>query len=80
MLFGDIMIKPWEYAKQLDVEYLHPMKMNIYVPDFALDALDAGYDINMWTVNDKETIAYCLELGVGIITNYPDVAVAMRDK
>ena len=78
MLFGDIMVKPWEYAKQLDVEYLHPMKMNIYVPDFAKDATAARYGINMWTINDKETISYCLEQNVGIITNYPDVAVALR--
>lgn len=78
MLFGDIMVKPWEYANQLNVEYLHPMKMNIYVPDFAKDATEAGYGINMWTINDEETINYCLEQGVGIITNYPDVAVALR--
>ena len=78
MLFGDIMVKPWEYANQLNVEYLHPMKMNIYVPDFAKDATEAGYGINMWTINDEETINYCLEQNVGIITNYPDVAVALR--
>lgn len=78
MLFGDIMVKPWEYAKQLNVDYLHPMKLNIYVPEFAKKATEAGYGINMWTVNDKETIAYCLEQNVGIITNYPDVAVALR--
>lgn len=78
MLFGDIMVKPWEYAKQLNVDYLHPMKLNIYVPDFAEKATEAGYGINMWTVNDKATIAFCLEQNVGIITNYPDVAVALR--
>lgn len=78
MLFGDIMVKPWEYAKQLNVDYLHPMKLNIYTSDFAKNAVEAGYGINMWTVNDKETIAYCLEQNVGIITNYPDVAVALR--
>lgn len=78
MLFGDIMVNPWEYAKQLDVDYLHPMKLNIYTPDFAKKATEAGYGVNMWTINDKETITYCLEQGVGIITNYPDVAVALR--
>ena len=29
MLFGDIMVNPWEYARQLNVDYLHPMKLNI---------------------------------------------------
>ena len=82
MLFGDIMIRPWEYAKAMgiDVEFLHPMKMNIYVPNFAEEARKAGYGINMWTINDAETIQKCLNQDVGIITNYPDVAIALRDK
>lgn len=79
MLFGDIMIRPWEYAKNMDVDYLHPMKMNIYVPGFAEETRKAGYGINMWTINDEETIRECLKQDVGIITNYPDVAIALRD-
>jgi glycerophosphoryl diester phosphodiesterase len=79
MLFGDIMIAPWEYAKQLDVDYLHPMKMNIYVPGFGENTRAAGYGINMWTINDPQTMALCLQEDAGIITNYPDIAVALRD-
>ncbi len=79
MLFGDIMVKPWEYAKPLNVDYLHPMKMNIYVPGFPEGAADAGYGVNMWTINDPETMQQCLKTGAGIITNYPDVAVALRN-
>lgn len=78
MLFGDIMVKPWEYAKQLPVDYLHPMKMNIYVPGFPENTRNAGYGINMWTINDEETMLRCLDCGAGIITNYPDVAVRLR--
>ena len=80
MLFGDIMVRPWEYAAGLSVDYLHPMKMNIYVPGFAEGAAEAGFGVNMWTINDAETMAQCLKTGVGIITNYPDVAVALRNK
>lgn len=79
MLFGDIMVKPWEYAKPLNVDFLHPMKMNIYVPDFAEETHSAGYGINMWTINDEETIRLCLEKDAGIITNYPDLAVSLRN-
>jgi len=79
MLFGDIMVKPWEYAVPLNVDFLHPMKMNIYVPGFAEDARAAGYGVNMWTINDEATIRHCLEKDVGIITNYPDLAVSLRD-
>ena len=80
MLFGDIMVKAWEYADQLHVDYLHPMKMNIYVPGFGEGAKAAGYGINMWTINDEETMAECLKQDAGIITNYPDVAVALKNK
>ena len=80
MLFGDIMVNPWEYAQQLNVDYLHPMKMNIWVPGFAQGAAEAGYGINMWTINDPETMQRCLETGAGIITNYPDVAVSLKNK
>ena len=79
MLFGDIMVKPWEYAKNLSVDFLHPMKMNIYVPGFAEETAKAGYGINMWTINDEETMRRCIACGAGIITNYPDVAVTLRD-
>lgn len=78
MLFGDIMVKPWEYAKQLSVDFLHPMKMNIYVPGFEEETHKAGYGINMWTINDEKTMKLCLDCGAGIITNYPDTAVALR--
>ena len=80
MLFGDIMVNPWEYAGQLNVDYLHPMKMNIYVPGSAEGTKAAGYGINMWTINDEETMADCLKHDAGIISNYPDVAVALRNK
>lgn len=78
MLFGDIMVRPWEYAKPLQVDFLHPMKMNIWVENFAEETYKAGCGINMWTINDEETMLRCLDCGAGIITNYPDVAVRLR--
>lgn len=78
MLFGDIMVNPWEYAEQLHIDYLHPMKMNIYVPGFAEGTKSAGYGINMWTINDEETMRQCMKYDAGIITNYPDIAVALK--
>jgi glycerophosphoryl diester phosphodiesterase len=79
MLFGDIMVNPWEYAEQLSVDYLHPMKMNIYVPGFAAGTRNAGYGINMWTINDAETMLECMKHNAGIITNFPDIAVALKN-
>ena len=78
MLFGDIMVEPWKYAEQLQVDYLHPMKMNIYVAGSAEGTKAAGLGINMWTINDPETMRECMKYDAGIITNYPDIAVALK--
>ena len=80
MLFGDVLYQPWEYAKALHVQYLHPRKINIYTPDFAAESQKNGYGVNVWTVNDEETMLECLKQGINIITNYPDVAIALRDR
>lgn len=80
MLFGDVMGRPWEYAAAISVDYLHPYKSNLRVPGFAEGAEAAGMGVNLWTVNDAETMQLCLDNHVGIITNYPDVAVALRNK
>ena len=80
MLFGDVMVKPWEYAATISVDYLHPYKSNLRVPGFAEGAKAAGMGVNLWTVNDSKTMQLCLDADVGIITNYPDVAAALRNK
>lgn len=78
MLYGDVLIDPFDYCKSTGANLLHPLKANIYVPGFAEKAVQAGLDVNLWTVNDEETMRECLKYGVGIITNYPDVAVKLR--
>ena len=80
ILFADVMVNPWEYARQIGIDYLHPTRMNIYVPGFGEGARAAGCGINLWTVNDAQTMSECLKYGAGIITNYPDVAVALKNK
>lgn len=80
ILFADILVRPWEYAKQLGVDFLHPTKKNLSVPGFAEGTHAAGLGINLWTVNDEATMRECLKCGAGIITNYPDVAAALRQK
>lgn len=80
MLFADVLVEPWKYASaMLDVQYLHPMAANVYIPNFAEDSRAAGYGVNAWTINDPETMKHCVEHDVTIITNYPDVAVAIRN-
>lgn len=78
MLFGDLLLDPWTCAQQLRVDYLHPIKMNIYVPGFAKRSYHAGFGINLWTVNDEATMRECLKYHAGIITNHPDIAVSLH--
>ena len=79
MLFEDVLYHPWESGKALHVQYLHPRKINIYTPDFAEESRKNGYGVNVWTVNDEETMLDCLKQNVNIITNYTDVAIRLRD-
>jgi glycerophosphoryl diester phosphodiesterase len=38
---------------------------------------ELGKKVNVWTVNSKKEMSYCIYLGVdGIITDYPDIAIA----
>lgn len=80
LLYEAIIPRPWEYAKQLGADYLHPIKSNVWFPGLAEETLANGIGMNLWTVNDEATMQECLKHGAGIITNYPDVAVALRDK
>ena len=42
-------------------------------------SLAAGIGINPWTVNDEAIMELCIRHGIGVITNYPDKALAIRD-
>ena len=63
--------KPWEYAINLDAEYLH-----LYYKLVNKDIIDKchqhGIKINVFTVDDKYDLNKMIEYNVdGIITNYP---------
>ena len=43
-------------------------------------ARNAGFDVNVWTVNDKETMLALIEAGAsGLFTDFPQLGVKMRD-
>lgn len=77
ILYADVLVNPWNYADTLNVQYLHPAKSNVYLPGFAENARAAGYGVNLWTINDRETMTHCARHDVNIITNYPDVALSI---
>ncbi len=59
--------------------YIHPHWRTLLYPGLIEGSLAAGIGINPWTVNDEEIMALCIRHGIGVITNYPDKALAIRD-
>lgn len=78
VLYTDGLYHPWQYALDLKADYLHPYWPNVFFNEYAEQAAKAGIGINAWTVNSVKTIRFCLEKGIGIITNYPDLVSKER--
>ncbi|MCL2319336.1 MAG: hypothetical protein FWC45_04570, partial [Treponema sp.] len=75
------MVDPWVYANYVHAWAIHPHYFIIgALPETVAKCHENGIAVNVWTVNEKEAIKLMVKCGVdGIITNYPDVAVACRD-
>lgn len=81
ILYSSGLFNPWEYAVRLKANALHPHYLNLRVPSLVQDCHRAGIKLHPWTVNSEQTIARALQCGVdAIITNFPDVALALRAK
>lgn len=62
-----------EYAKFCKADYLHPHYSGMS-PEDVVEAQKKGIGVNVWTVNDEETMkAYLAADAHGIITNHPDM-------
>lgn len=48
--------------------------------DVILQSVENGVPANVWTVNTEDIMEECIRQKAGIITDYPDVAVALRKK
>ena len=79
LLYEAIIPDPWHYAKLLGADFVHPSVANVFVPDLVKNTLKNGIGVNLWTVNDPDAMRECLKYDMGIITNYPDIAVSMRN-
>lgn len=79
ILYGCALYEPWNYAKQLGAAYIHPFYPSLYIPELGQDCLENGIGINTWTVDDPKIMALCLEMKANIITNKPDIAIALRN-
>jgi len=72
---------PWVYANHLKAYAIHPHYRVIAVLPETVDLCHKhGVNVNVWTVDDPETITFMIKCGVdAVITNRPDVANACRD-
>ena len=67
---------PWEYAKTVGAECLHPYFLSlIRNPQMAAECMKQGVEINVWTVDESAWMEKLVKLGVtGLITDKPDLA------
>lgn len=61
-----------DVARELKAEAINPAGNQI-TPENVKEIQDAGFDIYVWTINEREQFELLKEMGVtGIFTNYPD--------
>ncbi|SDY61327.1 glycerophosphoryl diester phosphodiesterase [Proteiniborus ethanoligenes] len=74
------LVEPWVYAKRLKADALHPLFYNLMIPEIVKGCQENGIMLNPFTVDDDKFIAAMIKLNVnGIITNYPDRGIKIRD-
>ena len=80
-LYSFNMIKPWDYCANMKALASHPhMGQLTLFPEYVETCHSMGIRVHPWTANKEEDIALLLKLSAdGIITNYPDLALRLRD-
>ncbi len=81
LLYEATMLESWNYGHRLGMNAIHPHFSELQVKDEVKMAHALGLQVNVWTVNEEQDIANCLRAGADIIIgNYPDRAMALRDR
>ena len=82
LLYEAVLVRPWEYAKRLGMDAIHPHYSQVLLPGGECAAArEAGIRVNTWTVNAPEDIDAVLREGVDIlITNEPDQALKRANR
>lgn len=80
-LYSDVILNVTDYAKNTGVDGLHPAVYHVKMDDFLEEYRKSGLNVRVWTVNEKEDMEWLIRSGVtAIITNYPDIAVQIKEK
>lgn len=82
LLYEGVLVRPWEYAKALGMDALHPQFCEpLMNAGECSEAHRLGLTVNTWTVNGELELGMVIASGVdGIITNYPDRALRLLEQ
>lgn len=74
-LFHELSADPVAFCKKHNLDALHPLVF-LVDEEFVGKCRDAGIDVNVWTVNDKEGIELLNEMGVNaVMTDVPELCL-----
>lgn len=81
-LYSETMLYAPDYAARMQADGIHPNYKQLFVfPDYLSACKERGIAVRVWTVDKPEDIRALIALGVdAIITNTPDVALAIRNE
>lgn len=72
------LVAPWEYAKRIGADALHPYFYNVR-PEIMKGIKENHVMVNPFTVDEEAHMKYMICMGVdGIITNYPDRLLKLK--
>ena len=79
LLYAATLVRPWDYAKSIGADALHPEFTEILQIREEVERAHAlGIEVNPWTVNEESHLRAMIAAGCDrIITNYPDHALAL---
>lgn len=82
LLYIEALAYPWAYAESIGANAIHPEKMStLAYPDIMTECNERGIETNIWTVNSPEDMEFLIRHdATSIITNYPSLALAIREK
>ncbi|MBR6680875.1 MAG: glycerophosphodiester phosphodiesterase [Clostridia bacterium] len=80
-LYSFNMVRAWDYCGFLQANAVHPHFNQINLDkSYVENCHNNNIRVNVWTTNSESDISAMLDAGVdAVITNYPDVALKLRD-
>lgn len=72
--------RPWDYARMLGCDGIHPDFRFVRAPGFMEECRRAGVKCRVWAPDDPQDLQEMMMLGLDVITNRPDVACSVRNK